>query len=57
MSSLTLALPLLFSEVVGTVVGHFAGLAASILIGDWLVSFITSQAVSFLVGKTLALLL
>ena len=29
--------------LVGTVVGHFAGLAASILVGDWLVSFITSQ--------------
>ena len=34
---------LLISFLVGTVVGHFAGLAASILIGDWLVSFITSQ--------------
>ena len=29
--------------LVGTVVGHFAGIAASIMIGGWAATFIASQ--------------
>ena len=29
--------------LVGTVVGHFAGIAASIIIGGWAATFIASQ--------------
>ena len=29
--------------LIGTVVGHFAGIAASIIIGGWVATFIVSQ--------------
>jgi len=52
----SLILTPIFTEVVGTVVGHFAGIAASIIIGGWAATFIASQAVSYLVGEILILL-
>jgi len=46
----------ILTGVVGTVVGHFAGIAASIIIGGWAATFIVSQAVSYFVGEALVLL-